>query len=165
MSDISGNPWNFNSTDQAASAVITAITRNGKGSALVTTTGHTFVVDQNISLQGNTPSGWNGGYRVLTVPSATTFLVGIAPQQSTLANATAFGSAYAAAYMQLVEVTQMLWDTPTANSKLLVTDLVGRVLWNPTAPNAGGSLTYMKAFPVFGLVVPLIGSGTLQVSV
>lgn len=164
--DISGNPWNFNAADQATSYPIASIVRNGQGSALVTTSGtHALVVGKNISLQGNIPGGWNGGYQVAEVPSNTTFLIAIPPQQSTLANATGFGYVLTAAYMQQVEVTQMIWDSPAASGVLLVTDLVGRILWNPTAPNSGGSLTYMKSFPISGLVLNQIGSGTLQVSV
>ena len=166
MSDISGNPWNFTSTDAATSAAITSIVRNNQGSALITTTApHGMAVDQYISIQGTTVTGWRGGYRILTVPSTTTLLVAITPQQATLANNGANGNVLTAAYMQLIEVTQMLWDTPVAAAVLLITDLTGRTVWNPTAPTAGGPLTYMKAFPVFGLVLNTIPNGTLQISV
>lgn len=163
--DLSGNPWNFVAADQATTFLITAIVRNGLASATVTTNGiHTLVAGQNISLQGNTPSGWNGGYQILSVPSTTTFLIPIPPQLSTLANATGFGSVYTAAYMQEVEVTQMLWDSPTATGVLSLTDLVGRTVWNPTAVT-GGTLTYAKVFPIMGLVIKAMPSGTLQISV
>lgn len=165
MADISGNPWNFTSTDAAISAAITSIVRNNQGSALITTTApHGMAVDQYISIQGTTVTGWRGGYRILAVPSTTTLLVAITPQQATLANNGANGNVLTAAYMQLIEVTQMLWDGATTGS-LLITDLTGRIVWNPTSPALSGTLTYMKAFPVFGLVINTLGTGTLQISV
>lgn len=165
MSDISGNPWNFTSADAATSSAITSIVRNNQGSALITVASTAGIaVDAYISVQGTTVIGWRGGYRVLTVPSATTLLVAITPQQATLANNGANGNVLTAAYMQLIEVTQMLWDGATTGS-LLITDLTGRIVWNPTSPALSGTLTYMKAFPVFGLVINTLGAGTLQISV
>ena len=165
MADISGNPWNFVAADQALSAAITSIVRNNQGSALITTTAaHGMVQDQYISVQGTTIIGWRGGYRILNVPSTTTLLVGITPQQWLLANNGANGNVLTAAYMQLIEVTQMLWDQATTGS-LLITDLTGRIVWNPASPALSGTLTYMKAFPIFGLVLNTIGSGLLQISV
>jgi len=166
VAEISGNPWSFTSSDQATSASISSIVRNGQGSALITTSGaHGIAVDAYISVQGTTTEkGWRGGYRVLMVPSTTTLLVGITPQQSLLANNGANGTVLTAAYTQLIEVTQMLWDGPTAADVLSLTDLTGRLVWNPTAVT-GGSYTYMKSFPIFGLVLNAIPSGKLQISV
>lgn len=165
MSDKTGNPWNFTSTDQATSTAITSIVRNGQGSALITVASTAGIaVDQYISVQGTTVVGWRGGYRVLMVPSATTLLVGITPQQSTLANNGANGNVLTAEYMGNIEVTQMLWDGATTGS-LLVTDLSGTTVWNPSSPAFSGTLTYMKAFPVAGLVLNTITSGLLQISV
>lgn len=168
MADLSGNPWNFVTADVALTAAITSITRSGIGSALITTTAaHGMVQDQYISVQGTTITGWRGGYRIVAVPSTTTLLVNIALQQSLLANNGANGNVLTAAYMQLIEVTQMLWDGPAASAVLNLTDLSGRTVWNPTASaTAGnGTLTYMKAFPIFGLVINALPSGTLQISV
>lgn len=168
MADLSGNPWNFVTADVAVSAAISSIVRNGIGSALITTgAAHGIVQDQFISVQGTTIKGWRGGYRVLAVPSTTTLLVAIDPTQSLLANNGANGNVLTAAYMQLIEVTQMLWDGPAASAVLSLTDLSGRTVWNPTASaTAGnGTLTYMKAFPIFGLVINALPSGTLQISV
>jgi hypothetical protein len=165
MADISGNPWNFVTADVALTAAITSITRNGSGSALITTTAaHGMVQDQYISVQGTTVAGWRGGYRVLAAPSTTTLLVGIAPQQSLLANNGANGNVLTAAYTQEIEVTQILWDSPTINGVLSLTDLSGRTVWNPTAVS-GGTLTYAKVFPIAGLVINALPSGTLQISV
>jgi hypothetical protein len=46
-----------------------------------------------------------------------------------------------------------------------VTDQYGRLVWNPASPAFSGTLTYMKAFPINGLVLNTIGSGTLQISI
>jgi hypothetical protein len=165
MANLQGNPWNFTTADVAATAAISSIVRNGTGSALITTTGaHGLAANQFISVQGASPSGWNRGYRIETVPSTTTLLVKITEPQSLLANAGAAGNIYTMAYVGLIEVTQMLWDGPTAAGVLLLTDASGITLWNPTAVT-GGSLTYMKAFPVNGLVINAMPTGVLQISV
>jgi len=165
VADLTGNPWNFVSSDQATSTAITSIVRNGQGSALITVASTAGIaVDSYISVQGTTVTGWRGGYRVLMVPSATTLLVGITPQQSTLANNGANGNVLTAAYMQNIEVTQMIWDGATTGT-LLVTDLSGTTVWNPASPAFSGTLTYMKAFPVAGLVINTLSAGTLQISV
>jgi hypothetical protein len=164
MANITGNPWSFLTTDQATSAAIATITRQGIGSALITTTGaHGLTGNPLISVQGSSPTGWNRGYRVDAIPSTTTLVVPITDPMAGLANAST-GTVYTAAYLQLIEVTQMLWDGPTAADVLSITDASGRLVWNPTAVT-GGSYTYMKCFPIVGLVINAIPSGKLQISV
>ena len=162
--DIRGNPWTFVVGDVAVSTAITSIVRNNQGSALVTATAHGLSADNYISIQGTTILGWQKGYRVLAVPSANTFLVGITPDQSLLANNGANGNVLTLIYRELIDVTQMLWDGPTSGGVLLVTDQFGRTVWNPTAVT-GGSLTYMKAFPINGLVLNAMPTGVLQISI
>jgi hypothetical protein len=168
MADLRGNPWSFLTTDQAATASITSITRNGQGSALVQLAGALtgLAKDLYISIQGTTILGWQKGYRVIDLgTAANSFLVSITPDQFLLANNGANGAVFTLAYRELIEVTQMLWDSPTAGAVLSVTDQFGRLVWNPTAIDAGGSLTYMKAFPINGLVINALPSGKLQVSI
>jgi hypothetical protein len=166
MSDLRGNPWNFfGPADQAATAAITSITRNNQGSATVQLAGPLTGLAQDlyISIQGTTILGWQKGYRVLTLGAvANSFLVAITPDQYLLANNGANGNVFTLAYRELIEVTQMLWDAVAGT--LLVTDQVGRVVWNPTA-GASGPATYMKAFPINGLVINTIATGTLQISI
>jgi hypothetical protein len=164
VSDLRGNPWTFTTADVATTTAITSIVRNGQGSALVTSTAHGRALDDYISIQATTILGWQKGYRVLAVPTVNTFLVGITPDQYLLANNGANGNVVSLIYRELIEVTQMLWDGPTAADVLLVTDQFGRIVWNPTAV-AGGSLTYMKAFPINGLVLNTMAHGILQVSI
>jgi hypothetical protein len=165
MADLRGNPWNFLPADQAATASISSIVRNNQGSALITTSGaHGLTGNPFISVQGVTPQGWTGGYEVLAIPSTTTLLVPIQMPQTLLANAGAGGAIFVPAYMHEIEVTQMLWDNPTAGGTILLTDLKGVTLWT-TTPVAGGTFTYMKCFPVFGLVINTLPTGLLQISV
>lgn len=163
MADLSGNPWNFLPADQATAVTPTAIVRNGQGSATITAAAHGLSIGQNISLQGNTPTAWNRGYQIVAV-TTNTFTVPISLDQITLGNGSAFGTVYTAAYMQAIDVIQMLWDGPTATNVLTLTDLTGRIVWKPTAIT-GGSYTYMKAHPIYGLVLVAMPSGTLQISV
>jgi len=165
MANMRANPWSFTSSDQATSAAIASIVRNGQGSALITTTGaHGLTGQPLISLQGVVPILWNGIYTVQAVPSTTTLLIPIYGPQTTLANATTPGTLYTAAYGQTIDVTQMLWDGATTGS-LNITDGSGNPVWVPASPAFSGTLTYMKAHPIFGLVLVAITSGTLQISV
>jgi len=167
MADIRGNPWSFVTADQAATANITSITRNLQGSATVQLAGALtgLAVDLFISIQATTIVGWQGLYRVRALgAAANSFLIDITPDQATLANNGANGAVYTVAYRELIEVTQMLWDGPTATNVLLLTDINGRLVWNPTAVT-GGPYTYMKAFPINGLVINALPSGTLQISI
>jgi hypothetical protein len=162
--DLTGNPWSFVPADASTSIAITSIVRNSQGSATVTATAHGHSENDFISIQGASPAGWNGGYRVLAVLSANTFLIEVAGFRTTLSNAGAAGHVLTLAYSQIIEVTQMLWDGPTAADVLSLTDSSGRLVWKPTAVT-GGSYTYMKAFPIVGLVINALPSGTLQISV
>jgi hypothetical protein len=162
MPNLSGNPWNLLPADVATTAAISSIVNN-KGSILVTTSAaHNIVTGQIFSIQGAVVTGWNGGYEAIAVPSTTTILANIDPSKSGLANGGAAGNVLSIIYPQLIEVTQMLWDAVAGS--LLITDLTGRTIWNPTA-GASGPATYMKAFPIFGLVLNTMATGILQISV
>ena len=163
MANIVTNPWTFTSTDQATTTAITSIVNNG-ASALVTATAHGLATNAKISLQGVTPAGWDGGYVVQAVPSANTFLINVPDWKRTLANAGATGNVVTAIYLDLVRAEQLLWDTAGAGT-LLVTNLVGNIIWNPTAVAGQGPYTYGKTFFVEGLVLNTIPNGTLQITV
>ena len=165
MANIVTNPWTFTNADQATSTAITAIVRNGIASALVTAAAHGLVENQAISIQGVTPAGWNGGYKVKAVPSANTFLIKIPEWKSNLGNGSAFGAVLTAAYLDLVRAEQLLWDTVGAGP-LLVTNLVGNIIWNPQAVAGQGPYTYGKTFFVDGLVINILpANSTLQITV
>jgi hypothetical protein len=164
VANIQTNPWTFTNADQATSTAISAIVRNGIGSATVTATAHGLAENQAISIQGVTPFRWNGGYKVKAVPSANTFLITIPDGKSDLGPGTAFGAVLTAAYLDLVRAEQLLWDTVGAGP-LLVTNLVGNIIWNPQAVAGQGPYTYGKTFFVEGLVLNTIPSGTLQITV
>ena len=169
MANLQANPWSFTSTDQATSVAITSVTRNGLRSATVVTgSAHGYSANAAVSLQGITGAGltqWNGGYRIEAVPSATSFIVRIEDQRAALGNVGAVGNVLSVAYLgNLARIEQMLWDGPTAAQTLLVTDVAGNLLWNPTAVT-GGTYTYGKLFWVNGLVINTLGSGTLQVTI
>jgi len=164
MPDLRGNPWSFTTTDVSTSIAITSITRNGARSATVNAVAHGHAANDYISLQNTSVAAWAGGYRIESVIDANNFLVRIEDWRSSLANAGAQGSVLSLLWPGIIDVTQMLWDGPTAADVLSVTDAAGRTVWNPTAV-AGGSLTYMKAFPIVGLVLNAMPHGILQVSI
>lgn len=167
MADIRGNPYSFVPADQSTSIAITSITRNGARSAQVAATAHGHLTNDYISIQNPSVPQWAGAYRIETIIDANNFLIRIEDWRSSLANAGAQGNVLSILFpqlAQLIEVTQMLWDSPTATQTLLLTDVMGRTVWNPTAVT-GGTLTYAKVFPISGLVINSLGSGTLQISV
>jgi hypothetical protein len=167
VADIRGNPWNFTSADVSTSIAITSITRNGARSATVVATAHGHAVGDYISIQNPSVSAWAGAYRIESVIDANTFTIRIEDWRSSLANAGAQGNVLSILFPQLaqiIEVTQMLWDGPAVNGVMLLTDVIGRTVWNPTAVT-GGTLTYAKVFPISGLVINALPTGTLQVSV
>jgi hypothetical protein len=147
------NPWTFTNADQATSTAITSIVRNGIASALVTAVAHGLAANAAISIQGVTPFGWNGGYKVQAVPSANTFLITIPAWKSTLANAGAAGNVLTAAYLDEVRGEQALWDQTTAGTSLLLTNLVGNTIWNPRATLADQPYNYGKFLWTEGLVI------------
>lgn len=167
MADIRGNPWNFTVADVSTAIAITSITRVGARSAQVAATAHGHATNDYISIQNPNVSGWAGAYRIESIIDANNFLIRIEDWRSSLANAGAQGNVLSILFpqlAQLIEVTQMLWDGPAVNGVLLLTDVMGRTVWNPTAVS-GGTLTYAKVFPISGLVINALPSGTLQVSV
>jgi hypothetical protein len=163
MANLQTNPWTFTNADQATSTAITSIVNNG-ASALVTATAHGLLTGAAISLQGVTPFGWNGGYRIQAVPSANTFLIAVPDWKRTLANAGAAGNVLSAIYLDLVRAEQMLWDTVGAGP-LLITNIVGNTEWNPQAVVGQGPYSYGKTFFVEGLVLNTIPSGVLQITI
>jgi hypothetical protein len=166
MAQIQDNPWNFTNADQASSFAITSIARNGEASALVTSAAHGFTGNEQISIQGTTVKGWTGGYRVLAVPSATTFLIAIPGYKHTLANNGANGNVLTAAYLDIIRAEQILWDKTSAGQELLLTDVNGVPIWNPHTTVADAPYTYGKVFFIRGLVInTLPASSNVQITI
>jgi len=153
MANTQTNPWTFTNADQATSTAITSIVRNGIASALVTAVAHGLAANAPISIQGVTPFGWNGGYRVQAVPGANTFLITIPAWKSTLANAGAGGNVLTAAFLDNIRAEQGLWDQAPAASTLLLTNLVGNTVWNPHATLADQPYNSAKILWFEGLVI------------
>jgi hypothetical protein len=140
---------------------------NNGASALVTTgAAHGLLTNAPISLQGVTPAGWDGGYKIQAVPSATTFLINVPDWKRTLANAGATGNVLSAAYLDNIRAEQVLWDQTSAGTSLLLTNLVGNTVWNPHATLADQPFTYGKLFWIEGLVINTLPAGSnLQITV
>ena len=163
MAQIQTNPWLFTNADQATSTAITSIVNQG-ASALVTATAHGLAENQAISIQGTTVAGWRGGYKVRAVPSANTFLIDLPDAKRALANNGANGNVLTAAYLDMIRAEQILWDTVAAGT-LLLTNIVGNTVWNPTAAAGEGPYTYGKVYWIMGLVINTLPAGNVQVTV
>jgi len=169
MSQIQANPYSFTNADQATSVAIASIVRNGETSALVTTTGaHGLLANAKISLQAlTTVPQWRGGYRILAVPSATTFLIPIPSYKHLLANSGAEGNVLSAVFLDdNLRVEQALWDQTTAGTSLLITDVNGFLVWNPHATLADQPYNYGKLMYIHGLVINTLPAGSnLQMTI
>jgi hypothetical protein len=168
MAQISANPWSFLNADQASSFAITSVTNN-VDSILVTSAAHGFAVGssgQLISLQGTV--NYNGGYRVLTVPSATTVLLKNQQKNYTTAAGGAAGNMLTAAYLDMIRAEQILWQPSAASQTLLLTDVNGNIVWNPTSGATAdfAPFTYGKVYWIRGLVInTLPATGYVQITV
>jgi hypothetical protein len=160
------NPWSFTNADQATSVAITSIANNG-ASALVTTSGaHGLLANAPISIQGTTITGWRGGYKIQAVPSTTTFLIALPDYKQTLANNGANGNVLSAAYLDMIRAEQMLWDANSATTSLLLTDINGNIVWNPTPTAANDQPTSAKVWWIRGLVLNTIpATSVIQITV
>jgi hypothetical protein len=171
MAQIQANPWSFVAADIATPNVaLTSIVNQGE-SLLVTSAAHGFAVGssgQAISLQGAGIGAFAGGYRVLTVPSATTVLVQNQFKNRGLANTGATGNLLGAAYLDMIRAEQILWQPTVAGDTLKLTDVAGNIVWNPASAAAPpiGPYTYGKVYWIRGLVInTLTGVGYIQITV
>src|SRR5713226_3289360 len=104
MAQIASNPWSFLAADQASTFALVSIVNQGE-SILVTSAAHGLTVGssgQAISLQSGTIGNYAGGYRVVTVPSATTVLLQNQVRNRGLANTGATGNFVTAAYLDMI---------------------------------------------------------------
>jgi len=170
MSQVSANPWYFTSSDQATTAALTSIANKGASALVTTGTSHGLSVGDPVSIQGSDVAGWDGPYRVQTVPSATTFRINTQPKQFSLADGTNVGNIYSMAYIGgNVRAEQILWNPSAAGQTLLLTDGYGNIIWNPSSGSAAdyAPFTYGKVFWFQnGLVInTLTATGTVQMTV
>jgi len=173
---IAANPWFFTNADQATTLALTSIVNQGE-SLLVTSAAHGFAVGssgQAISLQAGIIGAYAGGYRVLTVPSATTVLLQNQMKNRGLANTGATGNMLTpVAYLGgSVRAEQIYWQPSVAADVLLLTDVFGNTVWNPktTQGATGGSFgpyAYGKVYWIAnGLVInTLPAANTVQITV
>jgi hypothetical protein len=165
MPQIAANPWSFTNADQATTVAITSIVNQGASALVTTSSAHGFTGTPLVSIQGTTTvAAWTGGYRIAAIPSATTFIIPIPGYKHLLANNGANGNVLSVAYPDIIRAEQMLWDGATAAGVLLLTDVNGFIVWNPTAIT-GGTLTYGKTYFIRGLVINALPSGTVQITV
>lgn len=173
MAQIAANPWVFLNADQATTLALTSITNQGE-SILVTSAAHGLTVGSSgtaVSIQGVTGAGapYNGLYRTITVPSATTVLLQNQMKNRGLANTGAVGNmvtpvAYAGGF---VRAEQIFWQPSATGQTLLLTDGFGNTIWNPQSGTAIGPYTYGKLYFVQnGLVInTLPATGYVQVTI
>jgi len=167
---IAANPWSFLAADQASTFALTSIVNQGE-SLLVTSAAHGFAVGssgQAVSLQAGTIGNYAGGYRVVTVPSATTVLLQNQMRNRGLANTGATGNMVTAAYLDMIRAEQILWQPNAGTDTLNLTDVFGDTVWHPiiAAAPPPSLYTYGKVFWIRGLVInAFTGTGNLQITI
>jgi len=178
LAQIAANPWFFTNADQATTLALTSIVNQGE-SILVTSAAHGFAVGssgQAISLQSGAGAigAYAGGYRVLTVPSATTVLLQNQMKNRGLANTGATGSMLTpVAYLGgSVRAEQIYWQPAAQADVLLLTDVAGNTIWNPKTTQTSGAggfgpYSYGKVYWFAnGLVInTLPAANTVQITV
>ena len=86
--------------------------------------------------------------------------------KSTLANNGANGNVLSAAYLDMIKAEQILWDANSATTDLLLTDINGNIVWNPTPAGANDQPTSAKVWEIRGLVLNTIpATSVLQMTV
>lgn len=164
MAQIASNPWSFVSADQAASVAITSIVSNGFTALVTTSSAHGLTEKQNVSLQGcTTTPAYNGGYKVLSAPTTTTFFIQLT--QPNLAANGANGNVLTVAYPYKIRAEQIIWSASAAGTVTL-TDTNGNTVWTyTTASDDPEPTTYGKVYWIDGLVINALPNGTLSVTV
>ena len=166
MSQQAANPWLFTPADVAASVAITSIAGLGASALVTTASAHGLAERAPISIQGVTGAGviYNGGYKIVSVPSTTTFYIALAVPSVVASGAV--GNVLTAAYLAMLRAEQITWSGATAADTLLLTDCHGNVIWNPTAGLADTPYVSAKVFWVGpGLVVNALPHGNVQITV
>jgi hypothetical protein len=176
VAQIGANPWFFTNADQASTFALTSIVNQGE-SLLVTSAAHGIAVGSfgvAVSLQGSGIGAYAGGYRTITVPSATTLLLQNQMKNRGLANTGATGNLLTpVAYLGgSVRAEQIYWQPSVAADTLLLTDVFGNTIWNPktTQGATGGSFgpyAYGKIYWIAnGLVInTLPAANTVQITI
>jgi hypothetical protein len=171
MAQIAANPWFFTNADQASSFALVSIVNQGE-SLLVTSAAHGFAVGssgQTVSIQAPTIAGYAGGYRVLTVPSIMTVLLQNQMKNRGLANSGAAGNMLTVAYLGgNIRAEQIIWNPDAASQTLLLTDVFGDTIWNPTAQTAlpFGPFVYGKVYYIAnGLVINTLPQAAAKANV
>jgi hypothetical protein len=171
MSQMAENPWSFTSVD-VVTATPTAspngLVASAGGAVLLTTGGaHGFVANNFITIIGATNAAYNGFYKVLDVPTATTahlqsqalLLSGTVPAAS------GGGTAILNQYQFMVRMEDVYWlNANAANDEVILRSRNGALIWDAIAPTKG---TYSRSKPYWtdGLTIQQISSGTVMITI
>ena len=164
MAQIQTNPWSFAAADQATSKAIVSIVSYGASALVTTSSAHGLTTGKDISIQGATDvPAYNNGYRVLSVPTTTTFF--IAQTTPNLAANGANGNVLTVAYPYKTRIEQLVWQKAASGDTLTITDTNGNPVWEQTAASVDATYTYGKLYWVDGLVLNVITSGIVLVTI
>jgi hypothetical protein len=168
LANLSNNPWAIFPADVVTSTT-TAITQNSDGTVSVTTSSNHNIPapppNQWVTLVNPNPSGYQGFYLVLAVPSATTLTLS---PQFPIASGLGAGTTGTVAknlYPNEVRIEDLSWQNASAAGQLLdLRDRDGNPVWQATAQGAG-SQNRGKLFWVEGLTPVLLQSGVVLATI
>lgn len=165
MAQIQTNPWSFLPADAATTVAISSIVPNGVSATVTTAGAHGYTLYQNVSIQGVTSTGaiYNNGYKVLGIPSTTTYLIQL--PHSGFPTTGAVGNSLSVAYPYNMRAEQIQWSAPASGDVLILTNTNGNLIWTYTAGANDAYYTYGKVFWVDGLVINALPSGTLLITI
>jgi hypothetical protein len=178
--NISSNPWTFVNADVTGSSTAAASPTGMVQQAapnfravLYTATGaHGLVAGQFVTYISDTNGRFNGWYKVISVPSATTALL---ENLSSPTSGSGFSSALAASgggtmlinqVQQNVRAEDISWQGAAAGATLSLLDRNGSLIWTAISTLAESSAQNRgKIMWVDGITLQTISSGTVLVTV
>lgn len=168
--NIQTNPWSFSASDiltATPSASPTGLVYSASTNTVALTTGGAHGLAQNdfVTVFGATNSAYNGFYRVIAVPTATTAT--LHPNFPIAAATAASGGGTIAKdqYPYQVRIEDISWqNAASAGDTLVIRDRNGLPLWEATAV-AAGTQNRGKLFWCSGFVITQMSSGIVIVTI
>ena len=166
MANLASNPWTVLPADVVVSSP-TALSVNTDGSVNLTTTAPFAgaTVGIGVTLINNTPTAYNGFYRILRVTSPTVFV--LTPYNNiplTTGVGTIFGTAAKNLYNAHIRVRWMNWENSTVGNILELRDRNGNLVWKATS-TVTGEQKFTKTAWIFGLTPISLPTGEVFITV
>jgi hypothetical protein len=176
--NIASNPWSFVESDIVSATPSASpnglVMGAGRNVTLTTTGAHGLSAGNIATVFGSTNATYQGCYRILTVPTATTAtmepLSGAVYQDTTTLAASGGGTIALCLYPWQVRAEDIQWEIPAPGEALEIRDRNGNIIWQGTYPTSSTAPNWNrgKLMWVFGITpihISAGGTGVLLVTV